>query len=464
MSRRWLLAMTIGGQAVLLALGWALTFGVTRAEMASQLHEQILQSNRRTVALLGEQLRDSGGKLEYGSAQWEVAQDLVEGLSLPGGGYACIIDEHGQMLCHPDLRHDPSLRQVRLGDAKLRPPGGRGPAVALKQLGMDERAEGTITFNGVDTHYVATAGLSGRGARLLVHQPVAGLLPAGRAIGQGQMWFPIGAGLVVLLSTALLTGRLVRRHDGHLRSINQGLEEEVASRVKQATGFRDAMIFGLAKLADYRDSDTGEHLERIAAFCVALAEEMRATREEIDDAFIEHLRLASAMHDIGKVGVEDRVLLKEGALSEEERGRIERHPVIGADTLIAIRGRMGRDELVEMSIVVALQHHERWDGGGYPFGLAGEQIALAARIVALADVYDALTSRRVYKPAFTHERAAAIIHAERGKHFDPAVVDAFAACAGRFAAIRASWSGREDGAGGGRGRREQSAYHQPRRA
>jgi len=158
------------------------------------------------------------------------------------------------------------------------------------------------------------------------------------------------------------------------------------------------------------------------------------------------------------------VLLKEGALSEEERGRIERHPVIGADTLIAIRGRMGRDELVEMSIVVALQHHERWDGGGYPFGLAGEQIALAARIVALADVYDALTSRRVYKPAFTHERAAAIIHAERGKHFDPAVVDAFAACAGRFAAIRASWSGREDGAGGGRGRREQSAYHQPRRA
>jgi len=146
--------------------------------------------------------------------------------------------------------------------------------------------------------------------------------------------------------------------------------------------------------------------------------------------------LASAMHDIGKVGVEDAVLLKPGTLTEAERARMQRHPIMGADTLLAIREKMGHDELVEMAIVVTLEHHERWDGKGYPLGLGGDQIQLPARIVALADVYDALTSRRIYKAAMSHQDAMAIIVKERATQFDPWVVDAFIACSAKFAEAR----------------------------
>jgi putative two-component system response regulator len=192
----------------------------------------------------------------------------------------------------------------------------------------------------------------------------------------------------------------------------------------------------LAKLADHRDSDTGRHLDRICAYSRLLAEAIRDQRPEIDDQWIERLTLASSMHDIGKVGVPDRILLKPGTLTHEEFDVMKRHPLIGADTLIAIRERMGDDELLRMSIEVALSHHERWDGSGYPFGLAGEQIPLSGRIVALADVYDALTSKRVYKEAFPHARAVAIIRSESGKQFDPMLVEAFERVSDGFDGIR----------------------------
>jgi HD-GYP domain-containing protein (c-di-GMP phosphodiesterase class II) len=229
----------------------------------------------------------------------------------------------------------------------------------------------------------------------------------------------------------------MRRHDAQLETIATQLEAEVLRRVDQSMSTRDALILGLAKLADYRDTDTGTHLERIAEYAELLARELAKTDTSIDEPFIRRLRVASSMHDIGKVGVEDAVLLKPGKLTDAERARMQRHPVMGADTLLAIREKMGNDELVDMAIVVTLEHHERWDGKGYPLGIEGEQIALAARIVALADVYDAMTSQRVYKAAMPHDAAMATIVQARGTQFDPRVVDAFVACHAGFAAARA---------------------------
>lgn len=256
------------------------------------------------------------------------------------------------------------------------------------------------------------------------------------------------SGAVVLGLTWLGLLGAARRYRDVLEAANRSLEGQVRERVAQAVGTRDALIFGLARLADYRDSETGAHLERIGAFATMLARGLRDRLPErygwIDEAWVERLRLASSLHDIGKVGVPDAVLLKPGSLTPEERGLMERHTLIAGDTLMAIREKMGPDEFLETAIEVALHHHEWWNGSGYPFGLRGDQIALAGRIVALADVYDALTSKRPYKDALSHEDAAAIIREGRGTHFDPDVADTFEALESEFARVRAELHADDD--------------------
>jgi putative two-component system response regulator len=233
------------------------------------------------------------------------------------------------------------------------------------------------------------------------------------------------AGVGVLLATVAGSILLVRRYDSILIRANEQLEAEAERRTRRGLAIRNGLIFGLAKLADYRDTDTGRHLERISCYCELLAAELMASCHEIDKAWVERLKLASSMHDIGKVGIPDSILLKPGPLTPDERRLMEQHPLIGADTLVAIRQRVGDDDLLNMGIQVTLSHHERFDGKGYPYKLSSEQIPLSARIVALADMYDALTSERVYKKAMSHEQATKIIRENRGSHFDPAIVDAY---------------------------------------
>jgi HD-GYP domain-containing protein (c-di-GMP phosphodiesterase class II) len=259
--------------------------------------------------------------------------------------------------------------------------------------------------------------------------------------GNGSDWpaiaWTLTVGVVLIGGLTILAGlALIRRYESRLERINRGLEMEVQRRIAHSLDVRNALIFGLAKLADYRDTDTGKHLERIAAFSELLGTELRAVHPWIDRRWIERLRLASSLHDIGKVGIPDSILLKPGALTPQEREVMQQHSIIGADTLMCIRERLGPDEFIDMGIEVALQHHEKWDGTGYPGGLRGEEIALSARIVALADFYDALTSARVYKAARSHEETRAMILAERGRHFDPDVVDAFERVHERFDTIR----------------------------
>ncbi len=205
------------------------------------------------------------------------------------------------------------------------------------------------------------------------------------------------------------------------------LDKLVKERTTQISETRDIAVFVLASLAESRDPETGEHLERIRSYSHILAEELKnsAYSEWIDDKFLENLYRSSPLHDIGKIGIPDNILLKPGTLTDEEFEIMKQHSIIGADALgSTIRTSIG-ESFLEMAADIAKYHHERYDGGGYPEGLKEQEIPLSARIVALADVYDALTSSRVYKLAFRPELAFTMIKEERGRHFDPLVVDAF---------------------------------------
>jgi len=201
---------------------------------------------------------------------------------------------------------------------------------------------------------------------------------------------------------------------------------------------RDVAIFAMAKLAESRDVETGKHLERVMSYSRVLAQQLPAMGcyvSEIDPEFVRLVYSTSPLHDIGKVGIPDGVLLKPGRLDDREFEIMKTHARIGAETLDAALKRFPNAKFLRMARDIAASHHERWDGQGYPEGLKGEAIPLCARIVALADVYDALTSKRVYKHAFAHDVAKGIIINDAGSHFDPAVVGAFLAAEAAFIQI-----------------------------
>jgi putative two-component system response regulator len=194
----------------------------------------------------------------------------------------------------------------------------------------------------------------------------------------------------------------------------------------------------MAKLAESRDPDTGAHLERIREYCRLMAEELandESFRDQIDGEYVDLLYLTSPLHDIGKVGVPDKVLLKPGALTHEEFEIMKQHTVIGGQTLDTVGAAHPTARFLEMARDIAWTHHERFDGRGYPRGLAGEDIPLCGRIVAVADVYDALTTKRVYKPAFSHEAARKIIIEGSDSQFDPKTVSAFLQTEDRFVEV-----------------------------
>ena len=225
--------------------------------------------------------------------------------------------------------------------------------------------------------------------------------------------------------------------DGAAKDLNKAVSDGLRQR-QNLLRTRDAVIFGLAKLAESRDPDTGDHLDRISVYSTTLAEAISRHpdyRDLVTPAFVRNIGISSVLHDIGKVGIEDRVLLKPGRFTSGERSEMENHCKIAADCLREIEQRLGRTNFLEMAREIALGHHERWDGSGYPEGLRGEEIPLSARLVAIADVYDALSSRRVYKEARSHEDCLNTIRAGAGSHFDPKLVDIWLSIADRYADI-----------------------------
>lgn len=178
------------------------------------------------------------------------------------------------------------------------------------------------------------------------------------------------------------------------------------------------------------------NLEEIPSCKAVQLERQPKFADVVDEEFVENLYAASPLHDIGKVGVPDRILQKPGKLSEEEFETMKTHAMIGSNTLKAVLDRFPGNEFLKMGIEIAGSHHEKWDGSGYPNGLAGQEIPVSARILALGDVYDALTSKRCYKEAFAHEKAKGIILTSRERHFDSDVVDAFLACEAQMIEVR----------------------------
>jgi len=202
---------------------------------------------------------------------------------------------------------------------------------------------------------------------------------------------------------------------------------------------RDVTIFALAKLAESRDLETGAHLDRIREYCRILCEnllEQGPYTGEIDGDFGRMVYLTSPLHDIGKVGIPDRILLKPGKLTDDEFEVMKQHALIGSETLDAALQTRPQAQFLRMARDIARSHHEKFDGTGYPFGLKGQDIPLCGRIVALADVYDALTTKRIYKPAFSHDESRAIIVEGSGRHFDPAIVNAFLETESEFVEVR----------------------------
>ncbi|MDX9722827.1 MAG: response regulator [Myxococcota bacterium] len=256
--------------------------------------------------------------------------------------------------------------------------------------------------------------------------------------------------LKVRIDACLARKRLLDREKLHLKEMerhSRELEARVREQVEEITAAQFATIMALAKLAESRDAETGGHLERIREYSRLIAVELQARGVHpslLDDAFIANLYAASALHDIGKVGIPDQILLKPGKLDPDEFAIMQQHTMIGARTLRMVQAQYPQNGFIALGIEIAESHHERWDGSGYPHRLQGEQIPLAGRILAIADVYDALTSRRVYKDAFSHEISRTIILEGRGKHFDPEVVDAFEARQHAFREISLSRSGNSD--------------------
>ena len=237
---------------------------------------------------------------------------------------------------------------------------------------------------------------------------------------------PVAAPLLGAVLGAVLTIIASHLAETAERRRISGDNERLANAVRQRTSdLRETqleMVERLAQAAESRDGDTGRHIARIGHFCFQLALAVGMDPEEA-----ELLRHASAMHDVGKIGVPDRVLLKPGRFSGDERAVMETHTTIGASILEGSSA-----PLIKLAETVALTHHERWDGSGYPFGLAGEDIPLAGRICAVCDVFDALLSARPYKRPWTLDEALQEIKAQRGRHFDPELVDAFLAIAPRL--------------------------------
>ncbi len=204
----------------------------------------------------------------------------------------------------------------------------------------------------------------------------------------------------------------------------------VADRISTLES-RNVIIFSLAKLAESRDSETGAHLERMREYSRILAQHLSTTskyEDVIDADYVRAIYLTSPLHDIGKVGIPDRILLKPGKLTDAEFDVMKQHSLIGHDTLDAALKTQPSADYLRFARDIACSHHERFDGRGYPYGLSGTDIPLCGRLVALADVYDALTTKRVYKDAFSHAKARKIILEESGAAFDPDIVDAFLAC------------------------------------
>ncbi len=244
-----------------------------------------------------------------------------------------------------------------------------------------------------------------------------------------------------ILLARVATHMKVKAASDFLRDNNSFLEAEVARRTKELAAIQDVTILAMASLAETRDSDTGNHIRRTQHYMKILAERLADNPRigpSLDQGTISTLYKSAPLHDIGKVGIPDRILLKPGKYTPEEFEIMKTHTTMGRDAIIQAEAQLGMDvDFLRCAKEIAYSHQEKWDGSGYPEGITGEAIPLSARLMAVADVYDALISRRVYKEGMSHDKAVGIILIGKGSHFDPDIVDAFLTVAEDFKSVAA---------------------------
>lgn len=233
-----------------------------------------------------------------------------------------------------------------------------------------------------------------------------------------------------ILLARVQTHLALQKARSYLSRQNEILEEQVMERTHRLDNLQNAILVALASLGETRDDDTGQHVKRTQRYVQELSRTV-ASHPRFSDCltptYIDMIYKTSSLHDIGKVGVPDRILLKPGPLNKEEFEEMKKHTILGRNAIMAAERSIDTPEVfLTVAREIATSHHERWDGSGYPEGLKGEGIPLPARIMAIADVYDAVTSKRVYKEATPHKEAVDIIYSEKGTHFDPDLVEAFA--------------------------------------
>lgn len=279
-------------------------------------------------------------------------------------------------------------------------------------------------------------------------------------VAVGRPWVGVAPTLIVLLTLWLLHTKLVALactaesagrtlHDSTSRHLDlraeiERLRQRLATHDQELLRAQEVTAFALAKLVESRDPSTGVHLERVRAYSKLLVAQLGHRpqhRDTLTETYATAIYQASPLHDVGKVGIPDRILLKPGKLTPEEFAVMKRHASLGGRTLRAAARRANDNLFLNVGHEIALYHHEHWDGNGYPFGLPGTRIPLAARIVALADVYDALTSERCYKHAWSHDEARAYIVGRACTQFDPDIVEAFIDRERDFLRIQAAFTG-----------------------
>ena len=363
-------------------------------------------------------------------------------------------------------RFEPQVGAVTFVDSRWRPVAttwtqvdapalGSPESPALNWAFQDGRFTSAQSFRGGriemsdGIHLAVARALPGSLGFVLIHQPAR--IVEDRTSALVASLPTIGLLTLAWMSALLIVAVylvLARLHD----QIDDQRLERTTGALRQAQTLvrtRDAVIFGLAKLAESRDPETGDHLERISVYATTLANAVRQHpkyREHVSPTFVRLIGISSALHDIGKVGVADQILRKPGPLTDSERAAMRVHTTIGGRCLRGIERRLGGSNFLQMAREIAFAHHEHWDGLGYPKGLSGTDIPLAARIVAIADVYDALSSRRVYKAAIPHEECVRMIRRMAGTNFDPDLVEIWLTIEGKFRAIGGQFERRADGA------------------
>jgi len=292
-------------------------------------------------------------------------------------------------------------------------------------------------MNGYDVLEHLRADERTRDVPVILVTAAGGMADEERCLEQGAVDYIAKPIRVRVLLARVATHVELQRARARLVDQNHYLEAEVARRTAENQNIRDVSIHALARLAETRDNETGNHLRRTAEYVRILAMRLQAHprfASELDTQAIDLMVRSAPLHDIGKVGIPDHILLKPGKLAPSEWAIMQTHARLGAEAIELAERDVGLEDnpggdlgFLRFAKQIARSHHEKWDGSGYPEGLAGDQIPVAARLMALADVFDALICKRVYKPAWAVNAARDLVLEQRGRHFDPDVVDAFAA-------------------------------------